>query len=59
MLRIAYWVLRILLTDDVFGAVGKGLVDEVVAVVNSTFNSYEDITVTDGTRIDTNTRRVV
>jgi hypothetical protein len=46
------------LADDVLGAVGKGLVNEVVAVAGSALNSDEDIAVFHKPRIRSNPQRI-
>jgi hypothetical protein len=47
------------LADNVFGAYGKSLVNKIVAVINSTFDSYKYITSFDPTRIGTQAKGLV
>jgi hypothetical protein len=47
------------LTDDIFGAAGKGLVNEIVSVAGGAFDSHEDIAICNGAGIDTNISSVV
>jgi len=55
---IAYRVLPIPLRDDVPGAVGKGLLDKVMAVVSCAFDRDENISVLNEPRIGTNTQAI-
>jgi hypothetical protein len=47
------------LADDIFGAVGKGLVNEIVSIAGGAFNGHKDITICDRAGINTNISSVV